>query len=406
MSIPMMSATSGSSARRCTTSAPHQRATPVTRTRLLFEGTTPPVYEAGPSVQLGRSCSSASVSSLDDVAFHVGEPEVEGPDEPCGLRDRRCRIATRSARLPVPAPLPVLGGQHDHHAAQLFRREPLEPTEPDSFRHQDRVLAVHAGCEQALVGGLVLLEEAGLVKDPRQTPQLARVLIHLAGDLALAFVQLLLQGADLAVFLQELAESWRADHLKLALALEQALGLDLESLRHPARVARRPVPAPPAPPSLGAGLAAQALELDPDRAPAVLDLEVLRDVLDRDLRVVPHSFAVRELLADVGEPLPGVGRGQPLLKLSERALHQLLGLLGRVDPKQVERHVVARKELGLDDERRAHRDLIDRSDLDVGLFEDGAVADYVDAAAPRPPHQLRQLASGQGREVDAVELCE
>ena len=132
----------------------------------------------------------------------------------------------------------------------------------------------------------------------------------------------------------------------------------------------------------------------------------MRDVLDRDLRVVPHSFAVRELLADVGEPLPGVGRGQPLLKLSERALHQLLGLLGRVDPKQVERHVVARKELGLDDERRAHRDLIDRSDLDVGLFEDGAVADYVDAAAPRPPHQLRQLASGQGREVDAVELCE
>src|SRR6266704_621597 len=70
MSIPMMSATSGSSARRCTTSAPHQRATPVTRTRLFFEGTTPPVYEAGPSVRLRRSCSLALVRALDDVAFH------------------------------------------------------------------------------------------------------------------------------------------------------------------------------------------------------------------------------------------------------------------------------------------------------------------------------------------------
>src|SRR5690348_4978999 len=35
MSMPMTSATSGSSTRRCTSSAPHQRATPVTRIRLL-----------------------------------------------------------------------------------------------------------------------------------------------------------------------------------------------------------------------------------------------------------------------------------------------------------------------------------------------------------------------------------
>ena len=47
------------------------------------------------------------------------------------MRDRRRRIATRSARLPVPAPLPVVGGQHD----STIKFRPVDPASiPDLWR--------------------------------------------------------------------------------------------------------------------------------------------------------------------------------------------------------------------------------------------------------------------------------
>ena len=101
-----------------------------------------------------------------------------------------------------------------------------------------------------------------------------------------------------------------------------------------------------------------------------------------------------------------VVRGKALLKLAEGALHQRLGLLGRVDAEEVQCHVVAGQELRLDHQRRPHRDLVDGADFDVRLLEDHAVADHVDAAAPGPAHELRQLARGQVREVHTIELRE
>ena len=97
---------------------------------------------------------------------------------------------------------------------------------------------------------------------------------------------------------------------------------------------------------------------------------------------------------------------QALLKLPERPLHEALCLLRRVDPEQVEGHVVARQELRLDDERRAHRDLVDGADLDVGLLEDHAVADHVDATPARASHELGQLARREVRKADSIELRE
>ena len=88
--------------------------------------------------------------------------------------------------------------------------------------------------------------------------------------------------------------------------------------------------AAPAPP-LGTRLASEAPELDPDRAAAILDLEVLRHVVDRHLGVVPHPPHVLETLSHVGEPFIRLGGGEPFLELTERALHQLLRFLGRVN---------------------------------------------------------------------------
>ena len=158
--------------------------------------------------------------------------------------------------------------------------------------------------------------------------------------------------------------------------------------------------------SLRPRLAPKPLQLDPDGPSPFLDLEVLPHVLDRDLGVVPHSAGVRELFSDVGQPLAGVGGREALLELSERPLHERLGLRRRVHAQEVEGHVVARQELGLDHKRRAHRHLVDRPDLYVGFFEDRAVPDDVDSAPSRATHQLRQLSRGQRREVDAVEFRE
>src|SRR5450759_654078 len=74
--------------------------------------------------------------------------------------------------------------------------------------------------------------------------------------------------------------------------------------------------------SSSACLAPQALELDPDRSPAVLELEVLCDVLDRHLTVIPHATDVGELLSNVGQAFLRLFRGEAFLELAERTLHQ------------------------------------------------------------------------------------
>src|SRR5207244_2357975 len=174
----------------------------------------------------------------------------------------------------------------------------------------------------------------------RQPAQLARILVHLAPDLALAPLQLLLQGANLAVPLQELPKAGRANDFELALALQQRFCLDLETLGEAPRMAQRTRRPATASSALGARLAPQPFELDPDRAPPILQLEVLRDVFDRHLAAVPHPPDVGQLLAHVGH------------------------------------------------------------------LEDRAVAADVDAAPAGAAHELCQLASGEGGEVDAVKLGE
>src|SRR5206468_8965611 len=204
---------------------------------------------------------------------------------------------------------------HDDHRAQLFGGQPLDPAQPYRFGYQDRVLAVYACRKEALVRRLVLLQEACLGEDPRQPAKLARVLVHLARGLALPAVQLLLQGANLAVALQQLAEPRRANHFELALPVEQALGLDLQPLRDALGAAHGPRAATAAPSALRACLAPEPLQLDPDGSSPFLDLEVLRHVLERDLGVVPHAPGVRELFPDIGQPLAGVRGREALLEL-------------------------------------------------------------------------------------------
>src|SRR5438093_1687918 len=408
MSMPMTSATSGSSTRRCTSSAPHQRATPVTRIRRLRATKTQSKRPSRPSIVATIRAFGASerplvatihafgalVGALDDVPLHerdrarnhleqrqpglaqrelqlaqqrvqrlhgldrvadvdvrrqrdlverlarrpsvgevdevvrrraqvwlveiplhVGEPEVERADKTRRLRDGGRRVAPRGPRLaPVTAPLAVLGGEHHNHGAELLGGQALEPAQGDGLGDQDRVLPVHARGEQAFVGRLVALEEAGLLQDLLQAPELARVLVHLPRGLVPAAVELLLQAADLAVLLQQLAEARRAHDLELALALEQALGLHLQALREAARVSHRPrLPASPMSP-LGPGLAAQALELDPDRSPPLLALEVLGHVLHRDLAAIPPPASVAQLVADVGKARLPLARPEPLLE--------------------------------------------------------------------------------------------
>src|SRR5579864_3529475 len=82
MSMPMTSATSGSSTRRCTSSAPHHLATPVTRMR-LFLGTNPESTQAhecrfciqirgrGPGPGPVLYTKPFSVGALDHVALHL-----------------------------------------------------------------------------------------------------------------------------------------------------------------------------------------------------------------------------------------------------------------------------------------------------------------------------------------------
>src|SRR5207245_4619731 len=112
----------------------------------------------------------------------------------------------------------------------------------------------------------------------------------------------------------------------------------------------RRVSPPPGPP-FRARIAPQPLDLDPDRAPPVLELVVLGDLLNRNVRVVPHAAHVLQPGAEILDALLRPVGGEPLLKLPEGPLHEALGLFRRVDPDEVERHVVAWQELRLDDER-------------------------------------------------------
>src|SRR5260370_694975 len=117
------------------------------------------------------------------------------------------------------------------------------------------------------------------------------------------------------------AEAGRAHPLQLPLALQQALGLNLEALDDAPGRSHRPRVPPAASPALGSRLAAQAPELNADRSAPVFELEILGDVLDRNVRVVPHAPDVGKLLAHVHEPLFGLLPGQALLELAERPLH-------------------------------------------------------------------------------------
>ena len=173
-------------------------------------------------------------------------------------------------------------------------------------------------------------EEARLGQNPAQAPKLARILIHLPADLALSPVELLLQHPDLAVLLNELPKARRAHQFELSLALQQALRLDLEALDDASGRAQRPRMALSAPSPLRSCLTPQALELDPDRAPTVLELEVLGDVLDRYLPVTPHASDFGELLSNADQAFLRVSGGEALLELAERTLHQRLRLLRRV----------------------------------------------------------------------------
>ena len=352
---------------------------------------------------------------LVEVLLHVGEAEIESSHEPRALCDGVRRIAARAmptgaAFVAPPRYVAILGREHHEHRAQLLGRQSLEPSGPHRFGDEDRVLAVHARREEAFVGGFVVGEEAGLGEDPAKPAQLARVLVHLTTELVLALIELSLQRANLAVSLQVLAEPRRMHDLELALALEQAFGFDLELLHDLFRAAHgADLPAPAAAMARVPGrtrFAAQALELDADRTPALLELEVLADILEGDFGVVPHLADVAKARPDVHEALLRLVRREPLLELAERPLHERFSLGRRVHAQQVERHVVARQELRLDDQGRAHRDLVDGPYLDVRLLEDHAVPYHVDAAPARAPHQLRQLAGREVREVDSVELRE
>src|SRR5712664_2847528 len=181
---------------------------------------------------------------LVEVLLHIGEAEVESPDQTRALRDGVRRVAARTVTaratfVATPRDVAILGREHHKHGAQLLRCQSLEPPGPHGLRDEDRVLAVHARREQALRGGLVVVEEAGLSEDPAEPAQLARVLVHLPAELAVALLQVSLQRANLTISLDVLAESRRAHDLELALALEQALAFDLELLHEPLCPAHR-----------------------------------------------------------------------------------------------------------------------------------------------------------------------
>src|SRR5262249_46300601 len=96
-----------------------------------------------------------------------------------------------------------------------------------------------------------------------------------------------------------------------------------------------PLPRPRRGPGPAPGAAAQAADLDPDRAQAVLEPEVLADVLGLAAGAVPGAVEVGEPRPDVLQPVRSVLAGQALLELPERPRHQLVRLLGRVQPQQV-----------------------------------------------------------------------
>ena len=161
-----------------------------------------------------------------------------------------CRVASWRVSTAVAAAFAIFRRQHHQHRTQLFHREALEPARPHRLCDQDRVLAVHAGCEKALVSGTVRGQKAGFGEDPAQAPELARVLVHLPAEVSLPALELFLEGADLAVALQVLAKVWRAHDLELPLPLEQASGLHLEALHQLGGATHRPrsmTSAPPAP---------------------------------------------------------------------------------------------------------------------------------------------------------------
>ena len=71
------------------------------------------------------------------------------------------------------------------------------------------------------------------------------------------------------------------------------------------------------------------------------------------------------------------------LVLTERAVEQQLGGLGRPRAQQVEHHRVRRRELGVHGELAGDRRVVDVAEVDVTLLEDDAVPDGVDAAPAR-----------------------
>jgi len=76
--------------------------------------------------------------------------------------------------------------------------------------------------------------------------------------------------------------------------------------------------APTAPAAaLSARFTPKPTHLDPDRAQPVVELVVLRHVLERDVGLIPHAPDVVEPRTHVVQPLSRLIRGQPFLELPE-----------------------------------------------------------------------------------------
>jgi len=105
-----------------------------------------------------------------------------------------------------------------------------------------------------------------------------------------------------------------------------------------------------------------------------------------------HLLEVCQPFLEVGQLAPPLLRRLASLELSEAALHQQLRLCQVTVAEQVEGHVVVGRELRLHHHVLAHGGFVDDADIHLGVFEDDAVADLVDAPAAGSAHKLGQLA--------------
>jgi len=150
-------------------------------------------------------------------------------------------------------------------------------------------------------------------------------------------------------------------------------------------------------------LPAQPLELDADRPATVLELEVLRNIIDRDIASskIPNVLESRRTLTSRSSSSPrpaasGTGRTIAPSGLPPARACRC---------EEVQGHVVAGRNLD-STTASAHRNLVDDADLDVRFLKDHPCPMTSIPRRPARPHQLRELARREVREVGAVELGE